>query len=399
MNVTPSSERCLGELAVWQAPSPPRADRMRPLPDATRGGDKFARYSLLLIVLAATVVFLSMIKAFLVPVILAAVNVGLFSPFYSWVLRRTRGRRSLSAFVCCATLSLGLLLPAFVVANLGSREAVRLAKGSGPPSPELLQRRIEEKLQSRTLLQTLHLENVPLSQIFGRLASRGSELLSKAVSVVSRGTFELITTLCLTFFTMFYFFRDGPQLLAKLKYLSPLAEDYQDELGRRFLSVSRATVKGTLLIALLKGTMGGVTFWAFGIPAPVLWGLVMVVLSILPIVGPWVVMYPAALILLLSGHVWQGIALFLIAVLLVGVADNLLQPIVIGRDSGLPELMVFFSTLGGIGLFGVMGFIVGPVIATLFLTVLEIYGKEFSKQLALAHHHGNQEAEGPCPAE
>ena len=398
MNVQPSTGTCLGEPAAQQAASPPRADRIRPLPDTTRGADKFARYSLLLIVLAATVVFLSMIRVFLVPVILAAVNVGLFSPFYSWLLQRMRGRRSLSAFVCCATLSLGLLLPAFVVANLGSREAVRLAKSTGPPSPEFLERKIEEKLQSHTQIQTLHLENGPLSRIVGQLAKRGSELLSKAVGVVSRGTFELITTLCLTFFTMFYFFRDGPQLLAKLKYLSPLAEDYQDELGRRFLSVSRATVKGTLLIALLKGTMGGLAFWAFGIPAPVLWGLVMVLLSILPIVGAWVVMYPAALILFLSGHVGQGIALFLIAVLLVGLADNLLQPIIIGRDSGLPELMVFFSTLGGIGLFGVMGFIVGPVIAALFLTVLEIYGKEFNKQLTLAHHHGNEEIEGPCHA-
>jgi predicted PurR-regulated permease PerM len=186
---------------------------------------------------------------------------------------------------------------------------------------------------------------------------------------------------------MFFFFRDGPELLTKLKYLSPLADDYLDELIRRFLTVSRSTIKGTLLVALIKGTLGGLSLWAFGIQAPVLWGVVMVFLSILPIVGPWLVMYPAALILLFGGHIGQGIALFLIAIFVVGLVDNVLQPTLIGRDAGMPELMVFFSTVGGIGLFGVTGFIVGPVIAALFLTLLEIYGKEFSQQLTFAHNH------------
>ena len=122
----------------------------------------------------------------------------------------------------------------------------------------------------------------------------------------------------------------------------------------------------------------------------------MVFLSILPIIGPWLVMYPAALILLLSGEIWQGIALFLIATLVISTLDNLLEPILIGRNSGLHDLLVFFSILGGIGIFGVMGFIVGPVIAALFLTLLEIYGKEFNKQLNLVHKRSIPEIEQTC---
>jgi predicted PurR-regulated permease PerM len=357
------------------------------------GADRFAGYALLVIVLAAAAVFLSMMRPFLVPVILAAVSVGLFSPLYAWLLRITRGRRSLSAFVCCVTLSLGLLLPAFMVANLVTREAVRLGQIAGPWARALLDGNIEERVRSSSLIRILHLEEVPLPQTSERLAKKGSDLLANAIDVLSRGTFEVISTLCLAFFTMFYFFRDGPQILEKLKRLSPLADDYQDELLRRFLSVSRATAKGTLLVALIKGILGGLAFWAFGIQAPVLWGAVMVFLSVLPIVGPWLVMYPAAFVLGLNGHVWQGIALFLVATFVVGLIDNLLQPIIVGRDSGIPELMVFFSILGGIGLFGVMGFIVGPVIAALFLTLLEIYGKEFRKQLTFVHSHGREEME------
>lgn len=351
-----------------------------------QGGDRFARYSLLVLVLAAGVVFLIMIKAFLVPVILAAVTAGLFFPLYSWLLKSTRGRRSLSALVCCATLSLGLLAPAFVAANLTVREAVHLGQRAEPRVRAFLEGNMEEQVRSHHLVKKLHLENVPLRPTFERLAKAGPELAAKAFDIVSRGTLELAFTIGVTFFTMFYFFRDGPEVLAKLKSLSPLAEHDVDELIHRSVSVSRATLKGTLLVALIKGILGGLAFWAFGIPAPVLWGVVMVFLSILPIVGPWLVMYPAALILVLGGHPWQGLVLFLIATFVVGLVDNLLEPLLIGRDSGLPELIVFFSMVGGIGLFGVMGFLVGPVIAALLQVLLELFGKEFRQQLASAHH-------------
>ncbi len=357
--------------------------------------DKFTHFFLLLILVAATVVFFKMIKAFLLPIILAAVFAGLFFPVYSWLLKKAGGRKSLSAFVCCATLSLGLLLPAYALASLVAREAVRLYQSAESKGNGRFEENIRAKLQEHPLIQKLHLEKVPLPRTFERLAKQAAELLSNAINVASRETFELISTLFITFFTMFYFFRDGPLLLAKLKYLSPLADDYEDELIRRFLSVSRATIKGTLLVSLIKGILGGLTFWAFGIQGAVLWSVVMVFLSVLPIVGPWLVMYPAALILLFNGQVWQGIALFLIATFVIGLIDNLLEPIVIGRDSGMHELLVFFSMLGGIGLFGVMGFIVGPVIAALFLTLLEIYGKEFNKQLALVHKRPNPEIREP----
>lgn len=357
--------------------------------------DKFTHFFLLLILVAAAVVFFMMIKAFLVPVILAAVFAGLFFPFYSWLLKGTRGRKALSAFVCCATLSLGLLLPAYAVANVVAREAVRLYQSTESKGNGLFDEDIRTKLQGHPLVQKLHLESVPIQKAFDRLAKKSTELLANVINVASRETFELISTLFITFFTMFYFFRDGPLLLAKLKYLSPLADDYEDELIRRFLSVSRATIKGTLLVSLIKGILGGLTFWAFGIGGAVLWGVVMVFLSVLPIVGPWLVMYPAALILLFNGQVWQGIVLFLIATFVIGLIDNLLEPIVIGRGSGMHELLVFFSMLGGIGMFGVMGFIVGPVIAALFLTLLEIYGKEFNKQLALVHKRPNPGIQEP----
>lgn len=169
------------------------------------------------------------------------------------------------------------------MASLVSREAIRLYESAGPRAGDFFEGNVDEKMQSHPLIQKLHLESAPLQRTFEHLAQKAPELLANAVSAASRETLELITTLSITFLTMLYFFPDGPFLLAKSKYFSPLGDDYEDELVHRFLSVSRATLKGTLLISLLKGTLGGLTLWAFGIEAPVLWGAVMVFPSMLPL--------------------------------------------------------------------------------------------------------------------
>jgi predicted PurR-regulated permease PerM len=188
----------------------------------------------------------------------------------------------------------------------------------------------------------------------------------------------------MTLFIMFYFFMDGPALLQRIKYLSPLHEEYENAIVSRFISISRATIKGTLLIGLLQGGLGALTLWICGVDSPVLWGVVMVILSIIPMVGAWMVMHPAAIIQVMTGHIWQGIAIFLITILVISNVDNILRPRLVGQDAGMHDLMIFFSTLGGISLFGAMGFIVGPVVAAFFLTILDIYSTEFKFHLDLA---------------
>ncbi|NIR53056.1 AI-2E family transporter, partial [candidate division KSB1 bacterium] len=204
------------------------------------------------------------------------------------------------------------------------------------------------------------------------------------INKTSRGTFQVVTDLFITLFTMFYFFRDGDRLIQRIKYLSPLNDAHEEELMHRFVSVSRATIKGTLLIGLVQGVLGGLTLWFFGVGSAILWGVVMVFLSVIPLVGSWLVLYPAAIIQLILGNIWQGIGIFLVTVVVIANIDNLLRPRLVGRDAGMHDLMIFFSTLGGISLFGIMGFIIGPVIAVFFLTILDIYSIEFKPDLDLA---------------
>jgi len=153
---------------------------------------------------------------------------------------------------------------------------------------------------------------------------------------------------------------------------------------QRFVSVSRATVKGTLVIGLVQGTLGGLTLWIFGVSSPILWGLVMVILSIIPLVGGWLVLYPAAVIQLILGNTWEGVGIIIVTAVVISNVDTLLRPRLVGRDAGMHDLLIFFSTIGGISLFGIMGFIIGPVIAVFFLTILDIYSIEFKPMLDIA---------------
>ena len=348
--------------------------------------EKFSRYFLLVVLIGTGAVFFNMIKIFLIPIILAAVFVGLFYRLYGWFLKISRNRKSLSALVCCLILFLGLLIPIFTLANLVSSEAIRLYENVGDKVNRVIQKgdeRLLKNIKEHKWVKKLNLDKIDWQSTLQESARTAAKLFATVINKASKETFQLITNLFLTFFAMFYFFRDGDRLLQRLRYLSPLADKYKDALIERFVSVSRATVKGTLLIGLIKGFIGGLTFWIFGIASPILWGVVMAILSIIPMLGAWLVMYPAAIIMLIMGHLWQGIALFLISTLIVSSVDNILGPRLVAQGSGLHDLLIFFSILGGITVFGVMGFIIGPIIAALFLSILDVYSIEFKSHLDL----------------
>ncbi len=142
--------------------------------------------------------------------------------------------------------------------------------------------------------------------------------------------------------------------------------------------MSRATIKGTLVVGLVQGAIGGIAFAVLGISAPVLWGVVMALLSILPAVGTALVWLPAAIFLIVNGQIVGGVALILIGVFVIGLIDNLLRPILVGRDTRMPDYLILLSTLGGLAAFGLAGIIIGPIIAAFFLSVWHMAEKEFS---------------------
>jgi predicted PurR-regulated permease PerM len=347
-------------------------------------GPHFHRYFLLLLLAGVAVVIFDMVKVFLVPVMLAAVFAGIFYPLYRWLLARTRQRENLSALVCCVLLLACLVAPVYFIADLVAREAgffYQTLEGWLVPLMQQDTTQLKAEFQKLPWYQALEYFHIDWEETLLKGAKSAGSAMATVINKTTAGTVQLLTSLVVTFFTMFYFFRDGERLVARLKYLSPLDERYEAALIERFAAVSRATVKGTLFIGLTQGVLGGLVLWIFDFPSPVLWGMVMVVASILPLLGAGLVLYPAAVFSLLTGDYLTGIAIIAITALVISSIDNVLRPWLVGRETGLHDLIIFFSTLGGIGMFGVMGFILGPILAALFLTILDFYAIEFKDQL------------------
>lgn len=338
-----------------------------------------SRYFFLALLAGCAYVFFRLLEPFLLPIFLAAVFCSLFFPLYERLARGLRGRRGIASFLTCLILLVGLVVPLYWVAALVVKEAISfygvadakvreiVAQGDAGPLGTLRQLRV---------VRLLDLDQIDWrSNVQGLVKTLGG-LLSAAVAAVSSGTLKVIVTLFITLFTMFYFFLDGKALVQRIKELLPLDRRHEDAIVARFASVSRATIRGTLLIALVQGSLGGLTLWVFGVGSPVLWGVVATLLAIVPMAGAGVVLLPAAVIQMLTGHLWQGIAIAAITLVVINNIDNVLRVRLVGQEAGLHDLMVFFSTLGGIQLFGPMGFIAGPMIAALFLALVDIYGRE-----------------------
>jgi len=207
--------------------------------------------------------------------------------------------------------------------------------------------------------------------------SAGLSETSKVVAVqavhIGQNTFNFFLNLFVMLYLLFFILRDGEEIYRRIKNAVPLRSEHQRALFDRFTIVIRATVKGSMVIAILQGSLGGLIFWILGIQVPLLWGALMTILSLLPAVGAAVIWVPVAIYLLATGEIWRGIVLTLFGTLVISLVDNLVRPILVGKDTKMPDYVVLISTLGGIAAFGVNGFVIGPVIASMFISVWDLF--------------------------
>jgi predicted PurR-regulated permease PerM len=202
---------------------------------------------------------------------------------------------------------------------------------------------------------------------------KGGQVLAPQALSIGLNTFDFMIGLGIMLYLLFFLLRDGKALAERIKSAIPLRADQKVALFNRFAIVVRATVKGGVLVAIVQGALGGLAFWFLGVHAPLLWAVLMAFLSLLPAIGAGLVWLPVAIYFLASGAVWQGISLIAYGVLVIGLVDNVLRPFLVGKDTKLPDYVVLISTLGGIEVFGLNGFVIGPVIAAMFMVTWEIF--------------------------
>jgi len=359
---------------------PTRADAA---PHLRARENRFRLVFLVILVFGITAIFIGMISSFLMTILLAAIFAGLGYPLFAALTVRLRGRRALAAL---ATLFIGVLavvVPLGVVVWLVTLQAIRLSENVRPW--------IEQMASQPTSLAPV-VERLPFAEHLvpyrDQLLQKAAELLSglggatvAALSSTTLGGLQLVFNAAIMAYTIFFLLLDGPRILTALRRFLPLGEHERDVLLDKFVSVARATLKGTLVIGAVQGTLGGLAFWVAGIEHAAFWGAVMVVLSVIPLLGGAMVWVPACIILALRGQWVTALLLAAFCSLIVGSVDNVLRPRLVGRDTEMHDLMILFSTLGGIIAFGAIGFIIGPIIAALFQTAWELFGEAFSDQL------------------
>lgn len=285
-----------------------------------------------------------------------------------------------SAITLLAVIAV-LILPLVLVSSLIVRESISLYERVAGATTIQDANQISHRL-GRTFLasyadkiQHIWIEEAP------NVTKRISSFLLSSLKDVTQNTLRFIFLLFIMFYALFYFLKDGPRMLKRLMHLSPLGNQYEEILYERFTSTARATLKGTLIVGGIQGIIGGLLFWATGIEGAFVWGVIMTGFAIIPAVGPSVVWFPAGIILLALGHTLQGIIILAVGVFVISLIDNLLRPKLIGRDTQMHPLIAFFATLGGIITFGISGFVIGPVIAALYLAIMSMYDHYYKNEL------------------
>jgi predicted PurR-regulated permease PerM len=204
-------------------------------------------------------------------------------------------------------------------------------------------------------------------------AMQGSQFLATKAFSIGQDTFQFVVSFAMMLYLLFFLLRDGPHLARRIRNALPLSEDHKLHLLQKFTTVIRATVKGNIVVAIAQGALGGLIFWILGIQGALLWGTLMAFLSLLPAIGAALIWGPVAIYFLLTGVIWKGVVLILFCVLVIGLVDNILRPILVGKDTQMPDYVVLISTLGGMSLFGINGFVIGPVIAALFMASWDLF--------------------------
>jgi len=350
-----------------------------------------------LLVVLITLAFVWLVRDFLQPVFWAALLAVLFQPVYQASLRLTRGREAVSSLMSISSIVLVVLIPLLLVGLAVVQESMGLYQkiASGQIDVQKPIRLLESSLPlAAEYLEKLGLELQKIKQWLSSAAVNTSQLAASHLMSFGQNALRFAVLTLIMLYLLYFFFKDGERLISAVGRAIPLGDERERNLFIRFAEVSRATMKGTFVVGLVQGSLGGLLFWLLGIEAAIFWGVIMVLLSFLPVLGSSIIWAPAGLILLVTGSPFKGLFLLAAGTGIISLADNLLRPRLVGRETRLPDFLVLLATLGGLTLFGISGFVIGPVLAALFLTVWEMFGQEFGCEEDLAGKLFQEEGTG-----
>lgn len=335
--------------------------------------------TLLVLLILVSLAFIWILLPYYGAVFWAVILGIVFAPLQRRLIQRFKWPRNVISLITLAIAMIIAILPVIIISALLVQEGATLYKNieSGQLDIPAYVTHFKEALPMfmQHFLERLGMGNFAgLQDKLSKGAMVGSQYFASQAFSFGQGTLDFIVSFGIMLYLLFFFLRDGADLMRRVREAFPMAEQQKRRLQLKFNRVVRATVKGNLLVAVTQGALGGFIFWALDIPSALLWAVMMAFLSLLPAVGAGIVWGPVALYFVLSGAVWQAVVLTLFGILVIGMVDNVLRPILVGKDTRMPDYLILVSTLGGMAVFGLNGFVIGPLIAALFLSTWSIFG-------------------------
>lgn len=341
--------------------------------------------SFIILLSVVSLAFIWLLLPFYAAIFWGVILAIIFAPIQRKLLQKTNGRKTLSALINLLFILLIVIIPVILITLAITQEMFMLYKrmdagdinvglylerilGSLPPS-------ITDGLQR---LGITHLSD--LGDKFSDFAVRSGQFLTKQALSLGSNTFQFIIGLGIMLYLLFFLLRDGAELARHCTSLIPLSDDQKVHLFKKFTTVVRATVKGNIAVAATQGVLGGVMFWILNVEGALFWGVLMGVLSLLPAVGASLIWAPVAIYFFSSGNVTHGVILTAYGLIVIGLADNVLRPLLVGKDTKIPDYIILISTLGGLSLFGLNGFVIGPLIAAMFMTCWDLFPSAIQRQ-------------------
>ena len=339
----------------------------------------FNKATILVLTIGITITLLVMVEGFLMSLFMAAIFAGMLYPLYSNLKDKFGGKSSRAGLVTLLLLVFVILIPLSLLLTIVAEQAFTFTESAGPKIREIVADpdQVFKKLESIPLVKEIFPDQEKFVKIVGNGGKALGNFVVQGLSALTSGTANFLFSFFMFLFAFYYFLIDGKFYLDRMLYVLPLKHDEETILVSRFTTVTKATLKGILGVGLAQGVAGGISMAILGVPHVLLWSVLMMVSTIIPVVGTAMIWLPASLYLMITGHMVNGIILLAFSALVIGNLDNFIRPKLVGKTAEMPDIMILFSTLGGLSMFGIIGIVVGPILAALFMTLWEIYGKSY----------------------
>ncbi len=340
--------------------------------DTSPMGSGFERGGFILFLALVTLALIVVVWPFASPLLWSVLAAIMFRPLNDWLLPRCGDSANRAAIGTLLIITFAVLLPALLIGSMVVEQAAELffAFRDGRIDVGAWFIQIHDALPAtiRSALDTSGFGTLGgLIEQAQQFAKESTGIIARQAVAIGGGALSFVLAFGVGLYVTYFLLRDGREIGAASVAALPMERAISAELAEKFLSIVRATIKGSVVVGLVQGALGAITFWIAGVPSVFLLGLLMAIFSLLPALGPAIVWLPVAIYLLATGAIWQGVLIIASGVLVIGMADNVLRPILVGRDTGIPDWIILVTTLGGIGLLGLSGIVVGPLVAGLFL--------------------------------